>query len=69
MYATKDDPPKHGALYSLLVVIQFVIKGWPEEKRFVAPCACPYFHCCDTLTVVDGILQLLLSEKQQVFHL
>ena len=37
-------------------VIQLVMEGWPEEKHFVSPCACPYFDIRDTLTVVDGIL-------------
>ena len=41
---------------SLQDVIQFVMEGWPEEKHFVSPCACPYFDILDTLTVVDGIL-------------
>ena len=41
---------------SLQDVIQFVMEGWPEEKHFVSPCACPYFDIRDTLTVVDGIL-------------
>ena len=45
---------------SLQDVIQFVMEGWPEEKHFVSPYACPYFDIRDTLTVVDGIL---LKEK------
>ena len=41
---------------SLQDVMQFVMEGWPEEKHFVSPYACPYFDIRDTLTVVDGIL-------------
>ena len=42
---------------SLQDVISFVMEDWPEEKRFVSTCACPYFDIPDTLTVVNGILQ------------
>lgn len=41
---------------SLQTVVQLVLKGWLLDRNTIPSCALSYFHLCDSITVMDGIV-------------